>query len=99
MKIKNKSSRIINNIKNKGITNSSKENRKEKNIIQNKTLHSAKIVNISNLNPESMNAVANKNNYQKILYTQKKNMAIIPKRNCFSSSNVKQINSKNNNKT
>ena len=99
MKVKNQSSRIINNIKNKGITNSSKDNKKEKNIIQNKTLNNAKIVNTSNLNPESMNTVVNKNNYQKILYTRKKNMAIIPKRNGFSSSNVKQMNSKNNNKT
>ena len=99
MKVKNQSSRIINNIKNKGITNSSKENKKEKNVIQNKTLNSAKIVNTSNLNPESMNTVANKNNYQKILYIRKKNMAIIPKRNGFSSSNVKQMNNKNNNKT
>ena len=48
------------------------------------------------MNSESMNTVANKNNYQKILYTKKKNMGIIPKRNGFSSSNVKSMINKNN---
>ena len=95
LKTKNQSSRIIYTMKNKGLSNSN-ENKKEKSIIQNKNSNFQKLGNISNMNTESMNTVANKNNYQKILYSRKKNMAIIPKRNGFSSTNVKSMNNKNN---
>ena len=95
IKPKNQSSRIINNLKNK-ITASSNENRKDRIILQNKTLNFAKLVSCSNLNEETMNPKVNKNNYQKILYTRKKNMRIIPKRNGFSSTNVKSMSNKNN---
>ena len=104
MKTKNQSSRIINKLKNKVISTSSNDNKKDKdkNIIQNKTLNYAKLISSSNLNSDSMNmnmnmnTVTNKNNYQKILYTRKKNMGIIPKRSGFSSTNVKNMNNKNN---
>ena len=102
MKAKNQSSRIINKLKNKVISTSSNDNKKDKNIIQNKTLNSGKLISSSNLNSDSlnmnmnMNTVTNKNNYQKILYTRKKNMGIIPKRSGFSSTNVKNMNNKNN---
>ena len=101
MKGKNQSSRIISKMKNKCITTSSNGKKKEKVILQNKTLSYVKLVSSSNLNNDSLNTMMNKNNnYQKILYTRKKNIGIIPKRNGFSSSNIKSMNNKNNsNKT
>ena len=100
IKGKNQSSRIISKFKNKGLSTSSNENKKEKVILQNKTLNYVKIISSSNLNNDSMNTMTNKNNnYQKILYTRKKNMGIIPRRNGFSSTNVKSITKNNSNKT
>ena len=93
----NQSSRIINKLRNKRLITSSNENKKDKSILQNKTLNYAKLAASTNLNNESINTMINKSNvYQKILYTRKKNMGIIPKRNGFSSTNVKSINNKNN---
>jgi len=98
MIIKNKSSRYINKLKNNGLSTSSNENKKEKNVLQNKALNYTKLVNSSNINNDSMKNI-NKN-YQKILFSRKKNMGIMPKRNGFSSTNVKSIINKNNsNKT
>ena len=100
MKGKIHSSKIVNKFKNKGLSTSSYENKKDsKGTVQNKTLNYVKLVNSPNLNQnlDSMSTVTNKNNYQKILYTRKKNMGIIPKRNGFSSTNVKSMNNKNNN--
>ena len=100
MKEKHPSSRIINTLRNKGLSNLINDNKTEKGIFQNKTQNYIKFVGPPNLNNESMNAIQNKGNYQKILYSRKKNMKIIPKRNGFSSTNVKSINNKNNtNKT
>ena len=95
IKQKNQSSRIINKLENK-IASSSNENKKDKNILQNKTLNNPNLISPSNINPETMNTMVNKNNYQKILYTRKKNMRIIPKRSGYSSTNVKSTNNKNN---
>ena len=94
----NQSSKIINKFRNKGLSTSSNENKNDKSILQNSYV---KLVISSNLNNDSINTMINKNNnYQKILYTRKKNMGIIPKRNGFSSTNVKSMNNKNNtNKT
>ena len=100
MKTKTQSSRIINKFKNKGLSNSSNENKKEKSIMQNKTLNYCKLVSSSNLASDTMTTMINKNNCQKIIFSRKKNIHIIPKRNGLSSTNVKTIINKNNsNKT
>ena len=95
MKTKTQSSRIINKLKNKGLSTSSNDKKKEKYILQNKTLNYCKLVSSSNLNYDSMNTMINKNNGQKILFSRKKNLGVVPKRNGFSSTYVKSMNNKN----
>ena len=96
IKSKNNSPKI-NNLKIKELLiNTSTEPKKEKLIIHTKQFNN-NINNNSNINinSESMNTMVNKNHYQKILYKRKKNMGNIPKRNGFSSSNIKQMQKKN----
>ena len=64
-------------------------------ILQNKTLNYCKLVSSSNLNYDSMNTMINKNNGQKILFSRKKNLGVVPKRNGFSSTYIKSMNNKN----
>ena len=96
IKSKNNSPKI-NSLKIKELLiNTSTEPKKEKLIIHTKQFNN-NINNNSNINinSESMNTMVNKNHYQKILYKRKKNMGNIPKRNGFSSSNIKQMQKKN----
>ena len=97
IKSKNNSPKI-NNLKIKELLiNTSTEPKKEKLIIHTKQFNNNINNNNSNINinSESMNTMVNKNHYQKILYKRKKNMGNIPKRNGFSSSNIKQMQKKN----
>ena len=96
IKSKNNSPKI-NSLKIKELLiNTSTEPKQEKLIIHTKQFNN-NINNNSNINinSESMNTMVNKNHYQKILYKRKKNMGNIPKRNGFSSSNIKQMQKKN----
>ena len=96
IKSKNNSPKI-NSLKIKELLiNTSTEPKKEKLIIHTNQFNN-NINNNSNINinSESMNTMVNKNHYQKILYKRKKNMGNIPKRNGFSSSNIKQMQKKN----
>ena len=96
IKSKNNSPKI-NSLKIKELLiNTSTEPKKEKLIIHTKQFNN-NINNNSNINinSESMNTMVNKNHYPKILYKRKKNMGNIPKRNGFSSSNIKQMQKKN----
>ena len=100
IKSKNNSPKI-NSLKIKELLiNTSTEPKKEKLIIHTKQFNNNINNNINNnsninINSESMNTMVNKNHYQKILYKRKKNMGNIPKRNGFSSSNIKQMQKKN----
>ena len=92
IKSKNNSPRL-NNIKIKEmLINTPTEPKKEKLVIHTKQYNNNTNINI---NSESINTMVNKNHYQKILYKRKKNMGNIPKRNGFSSSNIKQMQKKN----
>ena len=96
IKSKNNSPKI-NSLKIKELLiNTSTEPKKEKLMVHTKQFNN-NINNNSNINinSESMNTMVNKNHYQKILYKRKKNMGNIPKRNGFSSSNIKQMQKKN----
>ena len=98
----NHSPKLLNSIKNKELIINTSDIQKDKFIIQTKPLNYNQLIDFSksntyfsNVNNESMNTTVNKNHYQKILYKRKKNMGNIPKRNGFSSSNIKQIKKKN----
>ena len=92
IKSKNNSPKL-NNIKIKEmLINTPTEPKKEKLVIHTKQYNNNTNINI---NSESINTMVNKNHYQKILYKRKKNMGNIPKRNGFSSSNIKQMQKKN----
>ena len=75
------------------LINTTTEPKRDKLVIHTKQLNNNN--NNININSESMNTMVNKKHYQKILYKRKKNMGNIPKRNGFSSSNIKQMQKKN----
>ena len=108
IKSKNHSPRLLNNIKSKENLTKTSESKKDNLIIQTKPFNFSKIIanisnytsstnnnNNTNINVDSMNTMVNKKHYQKILYKRKKNLGNIPKRNGFSSSNIKNVQKKN----